>query len=104
MDKFAAWENGTPYYIMKRFGEGGKSIFDGFAKGWERMAFNAKEIIDFTKKLYTDKEVNTWKNEIRDIELSDGSKVRMTTAQIMELSMLLNREHRGGRHPHRRHH
>ena len=92
VDKFAAWENGTPYYIMKRFGEGGKSIFDGFAKGWERMAFNAKEIIDFTKKLYTDKEVNTWKNEIRDIELSDGSKVRMTTAQIMELSMLLNRE------------
>lgn len=92
VDRFAAWENGTPYYIMKRFGAGGKSIFDGFAKGWERMAFNAKEIIDYTEKLYSDKEVNSWKKDVHEITLSDGNKIQMTTAQIMELSMLLNRE------------
>lgn len=86
------WENGTPYYVFRRFGEGGKSIFDGFTKGWEKLAFNAQEVINFTEKLYTDKEVNEWKNDIKEITLSDGSKVRMTTAQIMELSVLLNRE------------
>ena len=86
------WENGTPYYVFRRFGEGGRSIFDGFTKGWEKLAFNAQEIIKFTEKLYTDKEVNEWKNDIKEITLSDGSKVRMTTAQIMELSVLLNRE------------
>lgn len=86
------WENGTPYYVFRRFGEGGKSIFDGFTKGWEKLAFNAQEVINFTEKLYTDKEVNEWKNDIKEITLSDGSKIRMTTAQIMELSVLLNRE------------
>ena len=90
--RFAGWENGTPYYIMKRLGTGAKSIFDGFAKGWERLAFNAQEIIDFTKDLYTDEEVRDWKRDIHEITLSDGSKVKMTTAQIMELSMLLGRE------------
>ena len=86
------WENGTPYYVFRRFGEGGRSIFDGFTKGWEKLAFNAQEVINFTEKLYTDKEVNEWKNDIKEITLSDGSKIRMTTAQIMELSVLLNRE------------
>ena len=88
--RFAGWENGTPYYITKRLGPGAKSIFDGFAKGWERLAFNAQEIIDFTKNLYTDEEVRDWKRDIHDITLSDGSKVKMTTAQIMEFSQLLN--------------
>lgn len=86
------WENGTPYYIMKRFGEGAKSIFDGFTRGWERLAFNAQEIINFTKNAYTDKEVREWKRDVHDITLEDGSKIQMTTAQIMELSMLLGRE------------
>lgn len=89
--KFVGWENGTPYYIMKRLGKGAKSLFDGFAKGWERLAFNAQEIINFTEKAYTDKEVREWKKTIHDITLEDGSKIQMTTAQIMELSMLLGR-------------
>lgn len=87
-----AWENGTPFYVLRRFGEGGKAVFDAFARGWEKMAFNVKEIIDFTEKVYTDKEVKTWKREIHDITLSDGSQIRMTTAQIMALSQLIGRE------------
>lgn len=86
------WKNGVPYYIFKRFGAGGQSVFEGFTKGWEKMAFNAQEIIDFTEKAYTDKEVREWKKQEHEITLSDGNKITMTTAQIMELSMLLNRE------------
>ena len=36
--------------------------------------------------------MNEWKKDIHNIELSDGSKIRMTTAQIMEFAMLYNRE------------
>ena len=86
------WKNGVPYYVFKRFGAGGQSIFEGFAKGWEKMAFNAQEIIKFTEDAYEDKEVAAWKKQEHEIELSDGSKITMTTGQIMELSMLLNRE------------
>ncbi|MBR1566431.1 MAG: hypothetical protein IJ649_06670, partial [Oscillospiraceae bacterium] len=92
VSRFTMWENGVPYYVFRRYGKGGRSIFEGFTKGWERMAFNAQEIIDFTEKTYDDKEVRAWKNEQHEFELSDGSKIRMTTGQIMELSMLLGRE------------
>lgn len=85
------WENGTPYYIFKRFGEGAKSVFDSFTKGWEKMAMNMKEIVDFTEKAYTDKEVQTWQKEMHDITLSDGQTIHMTTAQLMEFSQLLGR-------------
>ena len=87
-----AWENGIPYYIFKRLGEGAKSIFDGLTKGWEKMAFNVQEVIGFTEGLYSTKEVNEWKSAQHEIKLEDGHKITMTTAQIMELSMLLERE------------
>lgn len=90
--KFLKWKDATPYYAMKRLGRGAQSIFDGLTRGWEKLAFHAQEIIDFTEKTYTDKEVNEWKKDIHNIELSDGSRIRMTTAQIMELAMLYNRD------------
>lgn len=92
LSKTAMWDNGVPYYVLKRFGEGSKAIFDSIAKGWEKMAFNAKEIIDFTAEAYTTKEVNAWKREMHDFTLEDGSEIRMTTAQIMALSALIDRE------------
>ena len=86
------WKNGTPYYIFKRFGEGGRSIFKGFTKGWGQMAFDAREIIEYTRQTYTDKEVKAWKKQIHSITLEDGRKITMTTGQIMELAMLLGRQ------------
>lgn len=86
------WKNGTPYYIFKRMGAGAESIFQGFARGWSQMAFDARKIIDFTEQAYTDKEVKQWKKETHDFTLEDGSKITMTTAQIMELSQLLGRQ------------
>lgn len=90
--KFLQWTNATPYYAFKRFGDAGKALFDGFTRGWETLAMNAKEIIAFTNELYTSEEIRKWRSDIHDITLEDGSKIRMTSAQIMELSMLINRE------------
>ncbi len=86
------WKNATPYFAFKRFGEAGKSLFEGLYKGWGKMAFHQQEILKFTKDLYKAKEVRKWRSEIHDITLEDGSKIQMSTAQIMELSMLMKRE------------
>ena len=86
------WKNATPYFAFKRFGEAGKSLFEGLYKGWGKMAFHQQEILNFTKELYKAKEVRKWRSDIHDITLEDGSKIQMSTAQIMELSMLMKRE------------
>lgn len=90
--KLIGWKNATPYYAFKRFGEAGKALFEGLYKGWGKMAFHQQEILKFTKDLYKAKEVRKWRSEIHDITLEDGSKLQMSTAQIMELSMLMKRE------------
>ena len=87
-----AWKNCTPYYAMRRFGEGGRAVFEALSKGWERMAFNVREVIAFTEKTYTPREAQAWRKETHTIRLEDGGEITMTTAQIMELSMLLGRE------------
>ena len=90
--KLIGWKNATPYFAFKRFGEAGKSLFEGLYKGWGKMAFHQQEILKFTKDLYKAKEVRAWRKDIHDITLEDGSKLQMSTAQIMELSMLMKRE------------
>ncbi len=90
--KLIGWKNATPYFAFKRFGEAGKSLFEGLYKGWGKMAFHQQEILNFTKELYKAKEARKWSSDIHDITLEDGSKLQMSTAQIMELSMLMKRE------------
>ncbi len=89
--KYLTWTNATPYYAFKRFGKAGEALFDGFTRGWEKLATNAAQIIDFTNGLYKPEEVRHWKQQLHDFELEGGDKVRMSTAQMMELAMLLKR-------------
>ena len=105
-NKMLKWTNSVPYYAFKRFGEAGKKIFEAFQDGWDKLSFNVKEVIDFTKKTYTSKEVKAWEKEIKsfdvlipatDSEKSDpnykqkSQKVQMTTAQVMYLYLLNKR-------------
>ncbi len=105
-NKTLKWTNSVPYYAFKRFGEAGKKIFEAFQDGWDKLAFNVKEIIDFTKKTYKTKEVREWEKEIKsfdvlvpatDYEKSDPNfkpkyqMVQMTTAQVMHLYLLNKR-------------
>lgn len=105
-NKMLKWTNSVPYYAFKRFGEAGKKIFEAFQDGWDKMSFNVKEVIDFTKKTYKSKEVKEWEKEIKsfdvllpatDSEKSDpnfkpkSQKVQMTTAQVMYLYLLNKR-------------
>ncbi len=89
---FLLWNNTNPYYAFKRFGDAGQAVFDAFAAGWDKLAMNAKQIIDFTESLYTDKEVKDWENNVRSFTMEDGSVIKITDAQIMGLYELLKRE------------
>lgn len=89
--KFMDWTNTVPYYAFKRFGKGGQAIFEGLMDGWDKLAFNSDELVKFANDTYTTKEVRQWSREVREVELSGGDTVRMTTAQLMSLYCLSKR-------------
>lgn len=89
--KFMDWTNTVPYYAFKRFGKGGQAIFEGLMDGWDKLAFNSDELVKFANDTYTTKEVRQWSREVRQVELSGGDTVRMTTAQLMSLYCLSKR-------------
>ena len=87
--KFFVFRNRTPYYFFKELGSAGQKMFEAFQDGWDKLAFNAKKVIDFSEKTYTSKEVQKWSEEKKTFTLSqpDGSHrtIEMSTAQIMAL-------------------
>lgn len=89
---FMFWQTMRPAYAFERFGEGGKSIYDELRRGQARLAFHVKEIESFTKQTYTDNEVKGWERDVKSIELSDGSTMNLTVAQIMGLYKMYAQE------------
>ena len=89
---FFAWDNVTPIYAFRRFGDGGKAIFDSFTRGWDKMAFNMRTIYDYAENAYTADEVRAWEKDIREVELSTGKKVRIPVSAIMELYVSAKQE------------
>ena len=103
---FLQFQNTTPYYFFKKFGEGGQRIFRNMANGWGKLSSNAREIIEFTKNAYTAKEAKNAEGEVKEFKLNrrllenDGTEelrttekesVFLTKAQIMELYALSKR-------------
>jgi hypothetical protein len=94
--KFLKFRNCTPYYFFKRLGGAGNKLFEAFQDGWDKLAFNVKEIIAFTEKTYTTKEVREWSKETKDFTITqkDGKKrsFKMSIAQIMALHCVSKQE------------
>lgn len=96
---FFNFDNALPYYAFKMFGEGGQRIFEAFQDGWDKFAFNVKQIMDYSDNSYTGKEVQEWSKEVHEFDIMNGTEsvnVRMTTAQIMSLYCLQKREQAKG--------
>ena len=92
LSDFVDWKNSVPYYAFQRMGRGGKAIFEALMDGWDKLAFNAEELVKFTESTYNAKEVKAWESEIKTIELESGESVRMTASQLMSLYCLAKRE------------
>lgn len=88
---YFTWTQMRPAYAWARFGKGGEAIFDELRRAQGTLAFNAAEIIEFTKKLYTDKEVNEWTKETKTFDIN-GDKVEVPVSFIMSLYELMKQE------------
>lgn len=90
VNNFLFWEQIRPAYAFERFGKGGVAIYDGLRRGQAQLAFDTKEIVDFSEKAYTEKEVREWDNEVKEIHLG-ATVIRMKVSQIMSLYALSKR-------------
>lgn len=96
---FFNFDNALPYYAFKRFGDGGKAIFTGLQDGWDKLAFNTKQIIDYAEATYDGADAKNWSEELHEFEILNGTdrvRVRMNTAQIMSLYCTQKREQAKG--------
>ena len=82
LSNFLLWQQIRPAYAFERFGEGGMAIYDGLRRGQAKLAFNTKEIQEFTEKTYTAKEVKAWEDEIKTFSFG-GDIVKMPVSYIM---------------------
>ena len=93
---FLSWTQMLPVYAFRKLGKGAQSIFESMQDGWDKLAQNAKMVIDFTEETYTPEEAKAWSEEVQEVELYDPEKgehttVYLTTAQIMSLWALRER-------------
>ena len=90
------WNNLNPYYAFKNLGNSAQKIFKAFQDAQDKVAFLAKEIIDFTESLYTDKEYKKWSETFFDFDIKqpDGKvkKLSMNIPQIMSLYCVSKQE------------
>lgn len=102
LNNLLRFQNATPYYFFKKLGPAGVEMFERIQDGWDRFAFNVKQVINFANETYTAKEVKDLQTKTETFQLrrrgdmSEGfdkpEKVTMTKAQIMSLYCLWKRE------------
>jgi hypothetical protein len=111
IDKLIDWGNALPYYTFKRFGKGGKMVYEALQDGWDKFAFHVKSIIDYAESVYTSDEVKEWSKDIKAFDVLEPAteeekasknykpkyqKVQMSVPQIMSLYALQKREQAKG--------
>lgn len=109
--KLLNWGNSLPFYVFKRYGEGGQKVYEALQNGWDAFAFHIKEIIDYAENTYTSKEVKEWGATIKDFDIlvpatedemlqldyePSYQKIQMSIPQIMSLYCLQKREQAKG--------
>lgn len=88
--EFLNWDNLQPAYAFERYGDGGKQVFKMLQDGQSKLAFNTKEIVAESEKLYTAKEVKAWSEEVKTFKIG-GKAVQIPVANIMSLYCIMRR-------------
>ena len=109
--KLLNWGNALPYYAFKRYGSGGMKVYEALQDGWDKFAFNTKQILDYANGTYSSKEVKEWSKEVKtfkvlipaseeDIVRDDYTPkyqvIQLTVPQIMSMYCLNKREQARG--------
>lgn len=87
ISEFLMWQQIRPAYAFERFGEGGKSIYDGLRRGQAQLAFNTQKIVEFSEKTYTAAEVQAWEKELKTFYVG-GDKLQIPVSTIMSIYRL----------------
>lgn len=87
ISEFLLWQQIRPAYAFERFGEGGKSIYDGLRRGQAQLAFNTQKIVEFSEKTYTAAEVQAWEKELKTFYVT-GEKLQIPVSTIMSIYRL----------------
>ncbi len=110
-EKLLNWNNALPYYAFKRFGSGGIKVYEALQDGWDKFAFNTKQILDYANEAYTSKEVKEWSEDVRTFKIlipadedtmasadyvPQYQEVQFTIPQIMSMYCLYKREQARG--------
>lgn len=100
--EFLEYDNATPYYVFKRFGETGQMMFNALMDAQEKFAMMADEIETFAKETFTPEQAKKWSEEILEFEVLDTKKstkdnpqyktLKMTVAHAMSIYALSKRE------------
>lgn len=97
MENWVFWKNVRPFAVFSRFGKAGESIRDELVEGQDKLARNTQDVVDFVKGkdgrkgAYTEKEIKEWEELRKTIRFADGSRCRLTVAQIMGLYCMAKR-------------
>lgn len=90
------WNNLNPYYAFKNLGGSAGEIFTAFQNAQDKLAFLAKEVIDFADGLYTGKEYKKWSETYFEFAIPQPSgkiaKFSMNVPQIMSLYCVIKQE------------
>ena len=89
--KLATLDMLTPETYLHYLGSAGDSIFRMMRDAQDKHISIMKEVADFTHKELKDVNVNKLENTIHTVKLG-GEDVKLSTAQIMELYVLMKRE------------
>ena len=84
---FVTYKNCRPSFVWERFGRAGIAMRDELEAGQSKFGMNARVIVDFVDKTYTEKEVRAYRNELRTFTLG-GEKVTMRVSHMMGLYLL----------------
>lgn len=84
---FVTYKNIRPSFVWERFGRAGIAMRDELEAGQSKFGMNARVIVDFVDKTYTEKEVRAYRNELRTFTLG-GEKVTMRVSHMMGLYLL----------------
>ena len=89
--KLATLDMLTPETYLHYLGNAGDSIFRMLRDAQDKHISIMKEVADFTHKALKDVDVNSLEKTIHTVKLG-GEDVQLSTAQIMELYVLMKRE------------
>ena len=91
LQRLAALDMLTPETYLHYLGGAGDSIFRMMRDAQDKHISIMKEVADFTHKELKDVNVNSLENTLHTVKLG-GEDVQLSTAQLMELYVLMNRE------------